>query len=56
MPGLILKNDEDVRRFAEGLYMKNMGREKRKILKGDMVGKTKEQVLEYIAGERVKLN
>jgi len=56
VPGLILKNDEDLRRFAEGLYMKNMGREKRKILKGDMVGKTKEQVLEYIAGERVKLN
>ena len=53
VPGLILKNDEDLRRFAEGLYMKNMGREKRKILKGDMVGKTKEQVLDYIKGERM---
>lgn len=56
VPGLILNNDEDLRRFAEGLYMKNLGREKRMILKGDMVGKSHEELFQYISGERMKLN
>ena len=54
VPGLILETEEEIRRFAEGLYIKKMGTEKRNMLRGDMNGKTKEQVLDYIKGERMR--
>ena len=55
VPGLILNNDEDVRRFAEGLYMKNMGAEKRKTLRGDLEGSTVEEIRKVIANERMQI-
>lgn len=55
VPGLILQSQEDIRRFAEGLYMKQIGSEKRRILKGDFIEKTQEEILAQIASERMKL-
>jgi len=54
-PGLILRNEEDIRRFAEGKYMKQLGSEKRKMLKGSMEDKSHEELRQMIAGERMQL-
>lgn len=55
VPGLILRNEEDIRRFAEGKYMKQLGSEKRKMLKGSMEDKSQEELQQMIAGERMQL-
>jgi len=55
VPGLILQSQDDIRRFAEGLYMKQIGSEKRKILKSDFIEKTQEEILAQIASERMQL-
>lgn len=54
VPGLILSTDEDIRRFAEGKYMKQLGSEKRKMLKGSMEDKSQEELRQMIAGERMQ--
>jgi hypothetical protein len=53
VPGLILQSQEDIRRFAEGLYMKQIGSEKRKILKSDFSEKTSDEIMEQISSERI---
>jgi acyl-CoA hydrolase len=53
VPGLILQSQEDIRRFAEGLYMKQIGSEKRKILKSDFSEKTTDEIMEQISSERI---
>jgi len=53
VPGLILQSQEDIRRFAEGLYMKQIGSEKRKILKSDFSEKNSNEIMEQISSERI---
>jgi acyl-CoA hydrolase len=55
-PGLILQNSEDLRRFAEGLYLKKLGAEKRKTLKGNYGDKSNNELIEAIGNERMKVN
>lgn len=55
VPGLILQSQEDIRRFAEGLYMKQIGSEKRKTLRGDLQGMSHIEMLNSIENERMKI-
>jgi acyl-CoA hydrolase len=56
VPGLILETEEDIRRFAEGLYLRDLGREKRKTLRGDMSDKTTNQLIELLKDQRFKVS
>ena len=55
VPGLILETDEDIRRFAEGLYLRDLGREKRKTLRGDLSDKTTNQLIDLLKDQRVQV-
>lgn len=55
VPGLILETDEDIRRFAEGLYLRDLGREKRKTLRGDLSDKTTDQLIDLLKNQRVQV-
>jgi hypothetical protein len=54
-PGIILENDEQIRRFAEGMVIKKLSKEKRSILKSDFEHLSMEEMLESIQMERCKL-
>ena len=56
VPGLILETEEDIRRFAEGLYLRDLGREKRKTLRGDISDKTTNQLIELLKDQRFKVS
>lgn len=56
VPGLILQSQEDIRRFAEGLYMKQIGSEKRKTLRGDLNEMSAEEILNSILNERMRID
>jgi len=56
VPGLILETEEDIRRFAEGLYLRDLGREKRKTLRGDMSDKTTNQLIDMLKDQRFKVS
>jgi hypothetical protein len=55
VPGLILETEDDIRRFAEGLYLRDLGREKRKTLRGDMSDKTTNQLIDLLKDQRFKV-
>jgi acyl-CoA hydrolase len=55
VPGLILQSQDDIRRFAEGLYMKQIGSEKRKTLKSDFSGKSQDEIIQQIINERMQI-
>lgn len=52
VPGLILENNEDKRRFAEGLHMKMLAKEKRNLLRGDLSNMTQLEIQNFIQAER----
>jgi hypothetical protein len=56
VPGLILQSQEDIRRFAEGLYMKQIGSEKRKTLRGDLNEMSADEILNSILNERMRID
>ena len=56
VPGLILETEEDIRRFAEGLYLRDLGREKRKTLRGDMSDKTTNQLIDLLKDQHFKVS
>jgi hypothetical protein len=51
----ILETEEDIRRFAEGLYLRDLGWEKRKTLRGDMSDKTTNQLIDLLKDQRFKV-
>jgi acyl-CoA hydrolase len=55
VPGLILETEDDIRRFAEGLYLRELGREKRKTLRGDMSDKTTNQLIDLLKDQRFQV-
>jgi hypothetical protein len=54
-PGIILENDEQIRRFAEGMVIKKLSKEKRSILKSDFEHLSMEEMLESIQMEKCKV-
>lgn len=56
VPGLILETKGDIRRFAEGLYLRDLGREKRKTLRGDISDKTTNQLIDLLQDQRFKVS
>ena len=55
-PGIILENDEQIRRFAEGMAIKKLSKEKRKILKSDFLHLSNDEVIESISKEKCQIN
>jgi len=54
-PGIILENNEQIRRFAEGMAIKKLSKEKRKILKSDFLHLSNEEVVESISKEKCQI-
>ena len=54
-PGIILENDEQIRRFAEGMVIKKLSKEKRSILKSDFEHLSMEEMLKSIQMEKCKV-
>lgn len=55
-PGIILENDEQIIRFAEGLAIKKLSKEKRTILKTDFQHLTIEEIRKSISTEKCIVN
>jgi uncharacterized protein (TIGR00369 family) len=55
-PGIILENDEQIKRFAEGLAIKKFSKEKRTILKSDFQHLTIEEIKKSISMEKCIVN
>ena len=56
VPGLILETKGDIRRFVEGLCLRDLGQEKRKTLRGDMSDKTSNQLIDLLQDRRFKVS
>jgi acyl-CoA hydrolase len=56
VPGLMLTDAESIRRFAEGKALKNLGKQKKQILKEEFENKSIEEIIKYLEGERFNLN
>ena len=54
-PGIILENGEQIRRFAEGMAIKKLSKEKRKILKSDFLHLSQDEVIESIGQEKCQI-
>jgi hypothetical protein len=54
-PGIILENDEQIRRFAEGMAIKKLSKEKRTLLKSDFDHLSKVEVRESISKEKCQI-
>jgi uncharacterized protein (TIGR00369 family) len=52
VPGLILENDDHLRRFCEGKHLKSLSKQKRELLKSDLSTTTREEMLRMVASER----
>jgi hypothetical protein len=55
VPGLILENEQQIRRFAEGRLLKIMAMERKSILKSDLKHLTPSEMLEEILNEKCKI-
>jgi uncharacterized protein (TIGR00369 family) len=55
VPGLILENEEQLRRFCEGKHLKGLSRQKRELLKSDLSSTSREEMLHMIANERCEV-
>jgi acyl-CoA hydrolase len=53
-PGLILENPTQLRRFCEGQIIRKQSLEKRKLLKGDLLDLSLEDLKKMLSGERVQ--
>ncbi|MEY3411837.1 MAG: hypothetical protein RIQ70_523, partial [Bacteroidota bacterium] len=52
VPGLILENETQIRRFCEGKMIKQFSQEKRKILKSDLLNLSQNEILTMCANEK----
>lgn len=52
VPGLMIENEEQLRRFCEGKYLKSHSKQKRELLKSDFSGITKDELLLMVSEER----
>lgn len=55
VPGLLITDEESLRRFAEGKALKNLAKQKRQLLKEEFHGKNQEELLSYLKGERMAM-
>jgi acyl-CoA hydrolase len=55
VPGLILENEEQLRRFCEGKHLKGLSKQKRELLKSDLSSTSREEMLHMIANERCEV-
>lgn len=55
-PGLLLSNEEDLRRFCEGMLIKKSSIEKRNLLKSNLKGSSLDQLKSNIINENCFLN
>lgn len=55
VPGLILENDDQLRRFCEGKHLKSLSKQKRELLKSDLSSTTREEMLRMVASERCEV-
>lgn len=53
VPGLLLTDEESLRRFAEGKALKNLAKQKRQLLKEEFHTKNEAELLSYLDGERM---
>lgn len=53
VPGLRITDEESLRRFAEGKALKNLSKQKSKLLKVDFHGKDYSELLQDLEGERI---
>jgi hypothetical protein len=53
VPGLLITDEESLRRFAEGKALKSLAKQKRQILKEEFHTKNQEELLSYLEGERL---
>lgn len=53
VPGLLISDEESLRRFAEGKALKSLAKQKNQLLKVDYHSKAKVELLEDVAGERL---
>ena len=56
VPGLILENNDQLRRFCEGKHLKGLSKQKRELLKSDLSNTTKEDMLRMVESERCVVN
>jgi uncharacterized protein (TIGR00369 family) len=55
VPGLIIENETELRRFCEAQFIKKMSKEKRTILKSDLTDLSFEEIKKYCEGEKCEL-
>ena len=55
VPGLILENEEQLRRFCEGKHLKGLSKQKREMLKSDLSSTSNEEMLRMVAAERCEV-
>ena len=56
VPGLILENEEQLRRFCEGKHLKGLSNQKREMLKSDLSSASNEEMLCMVATERCEVH
>ena len=55
VPGLILENEEQLRRFCEGKHLKGLSKQKREMLKSDLSSTSRQEILRMVAAERCEV-
>ena len=55
VPGLILENEEQLRRFCEGKHLKGLSKQKREMLKSDLSSTSTEEMLRMVASDRCEV-
>lgn len=53
VPGLLITDEESLRRFAEGKALKNLAKHKRQLLKEEFHSKNIAELHNYLVGERM---
>ena len=53
--GLILENEEQLRRFCEGKHLKGLSKQKRELFKSDLSSTSKQEMLRRVAEERCEV-
>lgn len=55
VPGLIIEDETQLRRFCEAQYIKKMSKEKRAVLKSDLSDLSSKEIKEYCIGEKCEI-
>jgi acyl-CoA hydrolase len=56
VPGLILENETEIRRFYEGLHLKMISKQKRDMLKSDFSHLSVEEIRNLLLNEKCKIS